>query len=93
MTHTITVFFVASNHLDMESIDALVGAVKDYRGGIVVVSHDEHFMSNTCSELWVVGDGKVSRFRGFFDEYKKETLEKTRKRIEQSVKLLSNINN
>lgn len=88
----VIVFDEPSNHLDMESIDALVGAVKDYRGGIVVVSHDEHFMSNTCSELWVVGDGKVSRFRGGFNEYKKDTLEKTRKRIEQSVKLLSNIN-
>ena len=89
----VIIFDEPSNHLDMESIDALVGAVKDYRGGIVVVSHDEHFMSNTCSELWVVGEGKVSRFRGGFDDYKKETLEKTRKRIEQSVKLLSTINN
>lgn len=77
----------------MESIDALVGAVKDYRGGLIVVSHDEYFMSNTCSELWVVGEGRVTRFRGGFNDYKKETLEKTAKRIEESVKLLSTINN
>lgn len=84
---------VTRNHLDMESIDALVGAVKDYRGGLVVVSHDEHFMSNCCSELWVVGEGHVTRFKGGFDEYKKDTLERTSKRIEESVKLLSTINN
>ena len=38
------------------SIDALVEAVKDFRGGLIVVSHDQHFITNTCSELWVVGE-------------------------------------
>eukprot|EP00562_Extubocellulus_spinifer_P007960 CAMPEP_0178505484 /NCGR_PEP_ID=MMETSP0696-20121128/19156_1 /TAXON_ID=265572 /ORGANISM="Extubocellulus spinifer, Strain CCMP396" /LENGTH=799 /DNA_ID=CAMNT_0020134799 /DNA_START=104 /DNA_END=2500 /DNA_ORIENTATION=- len=78
----VIVFDEPTNHLDMESIDALVGAVKDYRGGLIVVSHDEHFMSNCCSELWVVGEGHVTKFKGGFDDYKKETLEKTSKRIE-----------
>lgn len=82
-----------TNHLDMESIDALVEAVKDFRGGLIVVSHDQYFITNTCSELWVVGDGKATRFRGEFDEYKKHTLEKTAKRVAESVKSLSTINN
>jgi ATP-binding cassette subfamily F protein 3 len=43
----------------MESIDALVGAVKDFRGGLIVVSHDQFFITNTCGELWVVGEGKM----------------------------------
>ena len=77
----------------MESIDALVEAVKDFKGGLVVVSHDQFFITNTCSELWVVGDGNATRFRGDFDQYKKETLERTAKRVAQSVKSLSNINN
>lgn len=75
------------------SIDALVEAVKDFRGGLIVVSHDQHFITNTCSELWVVGEGKVARFRGDFNDYKKETLERTRKRVADSVKSLSAINN
>ena len=84
-----------TNHLDMESIDALVEALKSFRGGLLVVSHDQFFINNTCSELWVVGenDGKATRFRGDFDEYKAHTLEKTRKRVEASVKRLSAINN
>ena len=77
----------------MESIDALVGAVKDYRGGIVVVSHDQYFVTNTVTELWaVVGDGSVTRFRGDFDEYKAETLRRTAKRVEESVRSLGRIN-
>lgn len=82
-----------TNHLDMESIDALVEAVKDFRGGLIVVSHDEHFITNTVSELWVVGDGKATRFRGDFNDYKKETLNRTAKRVADSVKSLSAINN
>ena len=76
----------------MESIDALVEAVKDFRGGLIVVSHDQYFITNTCGELWVVGEGKTTRFRGDFNDYKAHTLEKTAKRVEQSVKGLSNIN-
>ena len=82
-----------TNHLDMESIDALVEAVKDFRGGLMVVSHDQHFITHTCSELWVVGDGKTTKFRGDFNDYKKETLERTAKRVADSVKSLSTMNN
>jgi len=76
----------------MESIDALVQAVSDFQGGLVVVSHDQFFISKTCSELWVVGNGEAMRFRGTFDDYKKHALEKTSKRVAESVKSLSNIN-
>ena len=82
-----------TNHLDMESIDALVEAVKDFKGGLIVVSHDQHFITNTCGELWVVGEGRVTRFRGDFNDYKKETLKRTEKRVAESVKSLSMINN
>ena len=41
----------------------------------------------------MVGEGKVARFRGDFNDYKKETLERTRKRVADSVKSLSAINN
>jgi len=82
-----------TNHLDMESIDALVEAVQDFRGGLVVVSHDQFFITSTCGELWVVGEGKATRFRGDFNEYKKLTLERTAKRVAESVKSLSCMNN
>jgi ATP-binding cassette subfamily F protein 3 len=40
-----------SNHLSMDAVDALVEAVQDFKGGLIVVSHDQYFVSNTCSEL------------------------------------------
>ena len=78
-----------TNHLDMESIDALVDAVKDFRGGLMVVSHDQHFITHTCKELWVVGGGKVNRFRGDYNDYKEETLQRTARRVADSVRSLS----
>jgi len=82
-----------SNHLSMEAVDALVEAVQDFKGGILVVSHDQYFVSNTCSELWVVDGGTATRFRGDFDDYKKHTAEITQKRVEESVKRISSVNN
>lgn len=38
-----------SNHLSMEAADALVEAIQDFKGGIMVVSHDQYFVSNTVS--------------------------------------------
>eukprot|EP00587_Corethron_hystrix_P002761 CAMPEP_0113302490 /NCGR_PEP_ID=MMETSP0010_2-20120614/3283_1 /TAXON_ID=216773 ORGANISM="Corethron hystrix, Strain 308" /NCGR_SAMPLE_ID=MMETSP0010_2 /ASSEMBLY_ACC=CAM_ASM_000155 /LENGTH=758 /DNA_ID=CAMNT_0000156293 /DNA_START=133 /DNA_END=2406 /DNA_ORIENTATION=+ /assembly_acc=CAM_ASM_000155 len=73
-----------TNHLDMETIDALVEAVSDFKGGLIVVSHDQYFISSTCRELWVVGEGKAAKFRGGFSDYKKHTLEKTSKRVAES---------
>lgn len=81
-----------SNHLSMEAVDALVEAIQDFQGGIMVVSHDAYFVSKTCQELWVVHEGTAQRFRGDFEEYRKHTAEITQKRVEQSVKLVANIN-
>lgn len=75
-----------SNHLSMDAVDALVEAVQDFKGGVLVVSHDQYFVSKTCSELWVVHEGKATRFRGDFDEYKKFTAELTQKRVDESMK-------
>lgn len=82
-----------SNHLDMESIDALVEALSDFRGGLICISHDQYFITKICSHLVVVGDGKVTPFPGGFIDYKKHTLLKTAKRVAESVKSLSTVNN
>jgi ATP-binding cassette subfamily F protein 3 len=82
-----------TNHLDMESIDALVGALQAFRGGLMVVSHDQYFITQTCQQLVVVGDGVVTQYTGGFGAYKKETMAKTAKRVAESVKQLSTMNN
>lgn len=42
-----------SNHLDTTGIDALVDAMKNFTGGILMVSHDISVINNVCKEIWV----------------------------------------
>jgi len=63
-----------TNHLDMETVDSLISAIKDFKGGLVVVSHDQHLLGSVCNELWVVGEGKVKPFRGTFSQYKQKVV-------------------
>ena len=48
-----------TNHLDMMSIDALAHAIKEFEGGVVIVSHDFRLISQVADELWEVKDGKI----------------------------------
>jgi len=52
-----------TNHLDMETIDALIDAIKHFQGAVVMVSHDQYFLSQVAKEFWSVADGKVKVFR------------------------------
>ncbi|EIE25084.1 P-loop containing nucleoside triphosphate hydrolase protein [Coccomyxa subellipsoidea C-169] len=68
-----------TNHLDMQSIDALSDALEQFEGGVVVISHDSQLLSRVCddaerSEVWLVEDGKVQRYDGYFEEYKEELV-------------------
>ncbi|KAI8913068.1 P-loop containing nucleoside triphosphate hydrolase protein [Powellomyces hirtus] len=53
-----------TNHLDMDSIDALASALREFKGGIAIVSHDERFLDAVCNEVWVCDNGKLTRFEG-----------------------------
>ncbi|XP_056121601.1 ATP-binding cassette sub-family F member 3 [Rhinichthys klamathensis goyatoka] len=59
-----------TNHLDMETIEALAKALNVFKGGVVLVSHDERLIRIVCKELWVCEAGRVHRVDGGFDEYK-----------------------
>ena len=48
-----------TNHLDMGSIDALANAIKEFEGGVVIVSHDFRLISQVADELWEVKDRKI----------------------------------
>ncbi|XP_072318107.1 ATP-binding cassette sub-family F member 3 [Eucyclogobius newberryi] len=68
-----------TNHLDMETIEALAKALNKYKGGVVLVSHDERLIRLVCRELWVCDSGRVARVDGGFDEYKHILHEQFRK--------------
>lgn len=60
-----------SNHLDLDAVEALIQGLVLFQGGILMVSHDEHLISGSVEELWVVSQGTVAPFQGTFQDYKK----------------------
>eukprot|EP00927_Polykrikos_kofoidii_P003866 TRINITY_DN11555_c0_g1_i1.p1 TRINITY_DN11555_c0_g1~~TRINITY_DN11555_c0_g1_i1.p1 ORF type:complete len:744 (-),score=152.43 TRINITY_DN11555_c0_g1_i1:231-2267(-) len=54
-----------TNNLDLGSIEALSESVKAFEGGVVLVSHDQYFVSQVAKEVWIVADGAVRRAPSF----------------------------
>ena len=52
-----------TNHLDIDSRAALIEAINDYRGAIILVSHDRHLLEACADRLWVVDGGTVKCLR------------------------------
>ena len=51
-----------TNNLDIESIDALGDAIKEYDGGVIIVSHDERLIRETECQLWVIEEQVACNF-------------------------------
>ncbi|XP_077052458.1 ATP-binding cassette sub-family F member 1 isoform X1 [Siphateles boraxobius] len=64
-----------TNNLDIESIDALSEAVNEYKGAVIIVSHDARLITETQCHMWVVEDQSINQIDGDFEDYKREVLE------------------
>jgi ATP-binding cassette subfamily F protein 3 len=58
-----------TNHLDVDAREALVQALNDYSGAVVVVSHDRHMLQLTADRLVLVDGGTAREFEGSLDDY------------------------
>jgi ATP-binding cassette subfamily F protein 3 len=58
-----------TNHLDVDAREALVQALNDYSGAVVVVSHDRHMLALTADRLVLVDGGTAKDFDGSLDDY------------------------
>ena len=70
------IFDEPTNHLDIDSRAALIEAINDYEGAIILVSHDRHLLDACADRLWLVEDGTVKAFDGDMDDYKKYVLDR-----------------
>jgi ATP-binding cassette subfamily F protein 3 len=68
-----------TNHLDVDAREALVQALNDYDGAVVLVSHDRHMLELTADRLVLVDDGTAKEYAGTLDDYTDMILGKTPK--------------
>merc|ERR1712151_1353553 len=48
-----------TNYLDRESLGALAGAIEEFEGGVIIISHNNEFVSKLCPETWVMDAGHL----------------------------------
>ena len=58
-----------TNHLDVDAREALVQALNEYSGAVVIVSHDRHMLEMTADRLVLVDSGTAKEFDGSIDDY------------------------
>ncbi len=58
-----------TNHLDLESIEALVGALRSYDGTLMLVSHDRWFVSRLATRIVEISEDGIRDFKGSYEEY------------------------
>ena len=58
-----------TNHLDMESCDSLLGAIDNFDGSVVMVTHNEMFLNALATRLIVFQNNKASLFEGTYSEF------------------------
>jgi len=59
-----------SNHLDVETREALTTALAEFGGSMLLVSHDRHLLRTTVDSFWIVADGGVQEFDGDLEDYR-----------------------
>ena len=63
-----------TNHLDIDSRAALITAINDYPGAVILVSHDRYLIEACADRLWLVSNGGVAPFDGDLEDYRKFVL-------------------
>jgi len=59
-----------SNHLDVDTREALARALAEFPGSVLLVSHDRHLLRTTVDNFWIVADGRVQPFDGDLEDYR-----------------------
>merc|ERR1711977_374772 len=79
-----------TNYLDREGLGALVLAIKDYKGGVLIISHNKEFCDGVAQEKWIMNKGYL-RIEGesvdtSSDKDKKKKLKELEKKLKDGVK-------
>ncbi|QKV18413.1 ABC-F family ATP-binding cassette domain-containing protein [Oricola thermophila] len=73
-----------TNHLDIDSRAALADALNDYRGAVILISHDRHLIEACAERLWLVHDGTVRPYDEDMEAYKRLILKGPEKTTDET---------
>lgn len=61
-----------TNHLDLEAIAWLEGFLNDYKGALLVISHDRYFLDHICNTMGEIQNGKILKYDGNYSVYQEK---------------------
>lgn len=61
-----------TNHLDVETITWLEGYIQNYRGALLIISHDRYFLDRIVTEVYELANGTLQHFTGNYTDYTRE---------------------
>ena len=67
-----------TNHLDIDSRRALLDALNDYEGAVILITHDRSLIELVADRLWLTADGRIKPFAGDMDDYAHFVIERTK---------------
>jgi len=77
-----------TNYLDLDSIRYFSQWLRNFSGIAIVVSHDRYFLNSVSNEVWELFDGKLTAYRGNYDNYvaqREKNLEQLKKRRKKQL--------
>lgn len=83
--HNVLILDEPGNHLDVDTVDALIDALREYEGTVLFTSHDRHFTGQVATCIIEVRDGRVVNYGGKYAAY----LEKVNEEIEAGERELA----
>ncbi len=75
-----------TNHLDIDAREALMRALNNYSGAVILVSHDPHLVECVADRLWIVADGDCKPYDDDLDAYRKLVVSQRRRERETAKK-------
>ncbi|MDR0968248.1 MAG: ATP-binding cassette domain-containing protein [Holosporaceae bacterium] len=61
-----------TNHLDIEMRESLISSLASYKGAIILITHDRHFLNRVANSIFVVANGSIEQYAGDVDQYEKQ---------------------
>lgn len=77
-----------TNHLDLEMRQALVMALQDFGGAIILIAHDRFLLESCVDEFYLVANGRVTDFVGDIDDYQQWLNDDKKQAIRSNKTLL-----
>ena len=73
-----------TNHLDIDAREALMQALNNYKGAVILVSHDPHLVECVADRLWLVAGGTVKPYDDDLDAYRNLIVRQRRAEREEA---------